>query len=80
MYVENNSLVLFIADSKLVMQSPVSIPLSLRNVITFSVGILPTRASLAIGHPPKPYIAPSKRRHPASNAALSFSYPLLGWV
>ena len=32
----------------------------------FSVGIFPINLSVAIGHPPKPFIAPSKRLHPAS--------------
>src|ERR1019366_4945455 len=40
-----------------------------RDSITVSVGIFPTRSSCAKGHPPRPPMAESKRRHPASKAA-----------
>ena len=34
-----------------------------------SVGIFPVKSSLAMGQPPKPFSAPSNRRHPALKAA-----------
>ena len=30
----------------------------------YSVGIFPTNLSVAMGHPPNPFMAPSKRLHP----------------
>ena len=40
--------------------------------------MLPVNSSFAIGQPPYPFIAPSKRTQPALNAAATFSYHLSG--
>ena len=48
--------------------------------INFSEGIFPTNLSCAMGHPPIPFIVPSNRKHPAENAAFTFSYQKSGWV
>src|ERR1044072_5606168 len=76
----NTSPAIIIAFENSVAFIPVEIFCSSKNESSFSVGILPVSLSSAIGQPPNPFTAESKRRHPAFQAACTFSLHVSGVV